>query len=337
LKISSETLALAKKIFKSKNRDFLEKVFSEARSLADKNFGKKINFYFTSNFFPPISVTGTGCALNCLHCQHKLLEMMVPAKTPKDLMKQCLSFWGMGVKGILLSGGCQSDFTVPLEKFTKTIREIKKKTGLFILAHTGLLAFEKAKKLVDCGVDGVALDVVGSSETTRKVYGVKIEKKKFVESLISAKKAGFKVISPHVCVGLHFGKLKGELEALKIIGSIKPTTVVITVLMPLPGTPMGDFLVNPLDVAKIVAAAKLLFPDVPVTLGCARSKGRVKEEIEKLSVKAGVTSIAMPTKKTYETVKKSGFKVEFYGACCAVPPQPRFRLKKTVLSKSGFQ
>ena len=327
---------LAEKVFRSKDKKFLEKTFFRARSLADKNFGRKINFYLTSKFFPPISVTGKNCSLNCLHCQHKLLEMMVPAETVEEFKKRCIGFWRRGVKGILVSGGCQPDFTVPLEKFLDAIREVKKKTNLFLLAHTGLLSLEKAKRLVKAGVDGVALDVVGSPETAEKVYGVRVEREKLIETLKAAEKAGFKVVSPHVCVGLDFGRLKGEFEALKIIGSIKPTTVVVTALMPLPETPMNGFLVNPLDVARVVASAKLLFPDVPVTLGCARSKGRVKEEIETLSVEAGVTNIAMPTKKTYENVKKAGFKTSFYGACCAIPPKQKFKLSKKVLCKLGF-
>ena len=318
------------KILKSNDKRFLEKIFLKARNLTDEKFGKKINFYYTSTFFPPISITGKNCALDCLHCKRKLLDFMVQASNPKILLEKCLRFWKKGVKGVLISGGCKSDFTVPLENFVDTIEKIKNKTGLFILAHTGLLDYKKAKMFAECGIDGVALDVVGSPETTQKIYGVKIEKEKYVESLVSAKKAGFKVISPHVCVGLHFGKIKGELEALRIIASIKPTMIVVTALMPLPETPMKNYLVDPLNVAKIVALARLMFPDVPITLGCARSKGKIREEIEKQTFLAGVSGIAIPTKKIYEYVKNRGFKTEFYGACCGVPPNKKFRLKKPI-------
>ncbi len=323
---------LTEKIFKSNDDNFLREVFKKTRVLADEKFGKKINFYYTSNFFPPISVTGKKCFLNCLHCQHKLLDMMISVKTPEEFVKKCIQLEKNGAKGILVSGGCLQDFTVPLENFTGAIKEVKKQTSLFVLAHTGLLTIEKAKLIKECGVDGVALDVVGSPETTRRIYGVEISKDKYIESLVSAEKAGFSIVSPHVCVGLHFGFLKGELEALKIISKIKPTTIVITALMPLFGTPLEDCLVNPVDVAKIVAIAKLMFPDVPITLGCARSKGKIRERIEVLAFQAGVTSIAMPTKKIHEFVRKEGYRIEFFGACCGFPPLPRLKVEEKLLS-----
>ncbi|RLI04258.1 hypothetical protein DRO26_04940, partial [Candidatus Bathyarchaeota archaeon] len=97
---------MTEKIFKSNDDNFLREVFKKTRVLADEKFGKKINFYYTSNFFPPISVTGKKCFLNCLHCQHKLLDMMISVKTPEEFVKKCIQLEKNGAKGILVSGGC---------------------------------------------------------------------------------------------------------------------------------------------------------------------------------------------------------------------------------------
>ena len=323
------------KVFSSRNEHSLQNIFSKTRKLADKFFGKKISFYITSKFFPAISITGSFCSLNCLHCQHKLLDMMLHAETPEKLLKICLKLKRKNVKGFLISGGCLPDFTVPLEKYAKAIRKIKEETGLTILAHTGFLTLEKAKYLVDCGIDGVALDVVGSTETVEKVYGFKVNISRYLETLKAAEEAGFKIISPHVCVGLHFGQLKGEVRALKIISKIKPTMVVITALTPLPETFMQNIMVNPLDVAKIVAAAKLILPKIPVILGCAKGKGLVREKIEVLAFNAGVSGIAIPSKNIYNYVRKKGYKTNFYGACCAIPENPQLKINNPFLGEEA--
>ncbi|MCX8175882.1 MAG: radical SAM protein [Candidatus Bathyarchaeota archaeon] len=315
-----------KKVFNSKNDELLKNIFPKIRKNTDRFFGKKISFYITSKFFPAISITGSFCSLNCLHCQHKLLNMMFHAEKPEKLLKICLKLKHENVKGFLISGGCLPDFTVPIEKYAKTIRKIKEETGLTILAHTGFLTLEKAKRLVDCGIDGVALDVVGSAETVKKVYGFKVNISKYLETLKAAEEAGFKNISPHVCVGLDFGQLKGEAKALKMISKIKPTMVVITVLTPIPGTFMQNVTVNPLDVAKVVAAARLVLPEVPVVLGCAKGKGLVKEKIEVLAFNAGVSGVAIPSKSIYKYARKKGYKVNFYGVCCAIPSNPQLKI-----------
>ena len=37
------------------------------------------------NRFPAFSITGGACALNCDHCQAKILEPMIPATSPAEL------------------------------------------------------------------------------------------------------------------------------------------------------------------------------------------------------------------------------------------------------------
>lgn len=313
------------KVFSSEN-DSLQNIFSKIRKDANMLFGKKINFYITSSFFPAISITGNFCSLNCLHCQRKLLSMMLHAETPEKLLKICLKFKHENVKGFLVSGGCLPNFTVPIERYGKAIKKIKEETGLTILAHTGFLTLEKAMYLVDCGIDGVALDVVGSAETVKRVYGFKVDTNKYLETLKAAEEAGFKIISPHVCVGLDFGQIKGEAKALKMISKIKPTIVVVTALTPIPGTFMQNVMINPLDVARIVAAARLMLPEVPTILGCAKGKGIIKEKVEVLTFNAGVSGIAIPSKNIYNHARKEGYKVNFYGACCAIPANPQLKI-----------
>lgn len=310
----------AAEIFQLNDERQISKLLTIARTVSDRRMGKRINFYYTSHYFPAVSVTGTECALNCKHCRKKLLEGLLPATTPKRFVETCEKLANLGAKGVLITGGCLVNGKVPVSKFLDAITEVNRKTSLILIAHTGLINFDEAKKLVGAGLDGAAVDVVGSTGTTKAVYGIEIEPKDYTYTLKGLENANIRIISPHVCVGLHFGELKHELESLRIISEVKPTTIVITALMPLRGTPMENVRTSPIDVAKVIATAKLMFPDVPITLGCARSKGVDRELIDKLAIHAGVTNIAIPTETAIKEAQSLGMKIEWYSACCAVPP-----------------
>jgi len=312
----------AKRFFRLNDEQALESLFNVARNVANKHHGKHINFYYTSKYFPSVSITSVYCALNCKHCQKKLLKGLIPATTPKKFVKICEKLVSLGAKGVLISGGYLTNGKVPIGKFSDAIIEVKRKTSLILIAHTGLLDFDEARKLVDAGLDGVAIDIVGSSQTTKAIYGIEIKPKNYVYTLKALERANTPIISPHICVGLHFGELKSELESLSIISRVKPTTIVVIALMPLKGTPLENVKPSPTDVAKVIAIAKLMFPDVPLTLGCARSKGTDRELIDELAIRAGVTNIAIPTKRAIETALSLKMAIRCYSACCAVPPLP---------------
>ena len=296
------------------------------RAVSDLQMGRKINFYYTSHYFPAISVTGSECALRCKHCETKLLQNLTAASSPQKLVEICEKLANKGAKGVLVTGGCLSNGKVPVSRFLDSIALVKKKTNLIVIAHTGILDFEEAKNLVSAGLDGAAVDVVGLPETTKAVYGIEIKPEDYVGTLEALEKAEMPIISPHVCVGLNFGNLKHELASLKIISGVKPTTVVITALMPLRGTPMEKVHVNAFDVVKIVSVARLMFPNVPITLGCARSKGADRALIEKLAIQAGITNIATPSNFALKHAESLGLTTECYAACCAVPPASSLKL-----------
>ncbi len=298
--------------------DELEDLFDKAGRIKENLTGKKVNFYFTGDSFPAISVTGDACALDCKHCGRNMLKGVHHVRKGEDIVELAKAFEKKGATGCLITGGCRPDGSVPIDGFLDAIETIKRETSLFLLAHTGIIDLPAAKALKDAGIDGVSLDIVGNAETAKKVYGIEIGPKKYRESLIALEKH-FAVVSPHVCVGLDFGKLSHELEALEIISSIKPTTIEIIALMPLRGTPMENSRPDPMDVAKIIAIAQLCFPETPITLGCAHSKGTDRATIEELALRAGVSGIALPTPKTETLALKMGYDIRKIETCCAVP------------------
>lgn len=294
-------------------------LFRVARELKERVLGEPLTFYSTGKEFPTISLTGNSCALNCKHCGRHLLDSLYESRNNEGLVKLCKSFEDRGAVGCLLTGGCRSDSSVPIDEFIPAIREIKKSTRLLLLAHTGIISQECARALADAGLDGASLDVVGLPEVAERVYGVRIPEDAYVASLRALQYQGIKFLSPHVTVGLDFGKTGHELRALNLISCIKPTSIEITALRPVRGTPMENTRVRPIEAAKIIAIAQLMFPSTPIILGCAHSIGMDRALIEELAIAAGASGIALPTSRTRRFAEEMGIKVRKQTTCCAIP------------------
>ena len=267
--------------------------------------------------FPSISITGHNCALRCKHCGGKLLETMIPAKSPSGLAKVLQRLRHRNAEGCIISGGCGLDGTVSIEPFLDAISEAKKELGLKVVVHTGIVDGDVAEKLARAGIDAALIDVMGSNETVREIYGLRRSVEDYDASLSALEKAGLPFV-PHVLVGLHYGKLKGEFEALGMISRHKPSAVIIIGFTPFPGTAMQHCPpASPSDIASVIVEARRLMPHVPLALGCVRPKGRLRQETDCLAVKAGVNAIAYPDPKAIELSKRLGLECSYSGLCCS--------------------
>ena len=301
----------------------LEKGFFTRQTKEIHFYAPSFSYYKTKHFcsspssFPTISVTGTGCALNCKHCGGKVLETMHPALSPKELVDLCSKLKREGAVGCLVSGGCLPDGSVPLDGFVDAFEKIKRELGLTVFVHTGVITLETAVAFKKAGVDAALIDVIGSAETIKKVLNLNITPQDYAESLKALKKSGLNFV-PHVIVGLNDGKLEGELEALKMVAAVKPSAVVIIAFMPIRGTAMEKTTPpQPEDIAKVAAAARLMLPKLPLILGCMRPKGKARGETDVLALKAGVDAIAFPSEEAVIYAEGKGLKTSFSSFCCA--------------------
>jgi uncharacterized radical SAM superfamily protein len=278
----------------------------------------KTSYYCSSpRNFPTISVTGKGCALKCKHCGGKVLETMYPATTPEELLNLCTRLKNDGALGCLISGGCLPDGSVPLGKFLDTIERLKRDLNLVVFVHTGVIDFDAAKELKLAGVDAALIDIIGSDETIRQIYNLQVNVNDYERSLMALNEAKIAFV-PHVIVGLHHGQLKGEFQALKMISKYKPSALVVIAFMPIHGTEMANVAPpKPIDIARVLATARLMFPKVPLVLGCMRPKGKHRIETDILAIKAGVDAIAFPTEEAIKFAEKEGCDKSFSSFCCA--------------------
>ena len=278
----------------------------------------KTNYFRASpTFFPSISITGSSCALKCKHCDGRVLNTMFPAPTPKELFELCEKLKEKGAVGCLISGGCLPDGSVPLDEFVDAIARVKKELGLTIVTHTGIIERSTAKRLKEAGVDAALIDIIGSDQTIRDVYRLEISVEDYDRSLRALQKSGIPFV-PHLLIGLHYGKLKGELQALKMISNYSPSAIILIAFMPIHGTSMEKVdPPTPEDIAKVLVTTRLLMPNIPVALGCMRPKGKHRTRTDTLAVKAGVNAIAFPAEEAIRLAESLGLEISFSPLCCS--------------------
>lgn len=274
--------------------------------------------------FPSVSMSGNNCTLNCKHCNHTYLDDMQNLTQPEELLDSCRRFADEGAVGFLLSGGCDKNGEMlNLRKILPVVKQIKKETNLVVKLHTGLVDRNLAEDIVDAGVDIASSEVVGSDETIREIFDFNATVDSYADTLQNLDAAGMPHIVPHVCIGLHYGELKGEFHALEMIKNFcDPSLLVLIIFRPTKGTVLEHCKIpSAEDVAIVVGKAKELFPDKDVSIGCIRPRAKCREEIELAALKAGVTRMEIPSKNTLTYAKEMGYTIKKIHACCALPEE----------------
>lgn len=273
------------------------------------------NIHFFNEPFTPISLTGKSCSLQCKHCNTYYLDHMLDG-SPGKLFSQANQLANIGAKGILLSGGSAPDGSVPTYDHADVIKKIKHETNLKISAHTGIVNYEQAQALSSY-LDMALVDVIGDDETIHDILGLDAGTQDYENSLKELSAAGIP-IAPHVIVGLHNGKLKGEFKALEMVKKFNPEVVVIVVFIPTKGTALEKTAPPKLeDVVKVITTAREMF-DVPLSLSCVRPGGRYRSMLDRYAILSGIDRIAVPSRSAYTTASELGLDiVEVPEKCCS--------------------
>jgi uncharacterized radical SAM superfamily protein len=272
------------------------------------------------NRFPAFSITGGACALNCDHCQAKILEPMIPATNPAELERKVRDLAMLqDLQGFLLSGGSNRRNEVPYERYFPTIEALKREFPyLRVAMHTALLDERRAKRMEAAGIDVAMMDVIGSAETIRQVYHLDRPVEDF-EATLAALCGTTMEIVPHIVIGLHYGRILGEERALDIVARHRIAALVLVVVMPFYAPADRPFATVPaVDVAKVFVAARRRVRQAPVQLGCARPAGSHKLLTDAYAVMAGFDGIAYPAGGIVALARAIGRPIEQEHACCSV-------------------
>jgi uncharacterized radical SAM superfamily protein len=268
--------------------------------------------------FRAVSVTGSACALQCDHCQAKVLDGMVSVRSGQDLFDVARTLAERGSEGILVSGGSTRRGGVPLIPHLRHVPRIKAELGLRVVVHSGVVDPVLARAIAESRADAVMLDIIGADETIRDVYHLDLSAADFERSLALLASHGLRII-PHIVLGLHYGTFLGEHRALEMVGRYPVSTLILVVLVPLVGTPMAHLPPPAVeDVTAFFETARLAMPDTRINLGCARPMAGMKQTLDRAAIDLGLNGIAYPAEGAIDYARSRGLEPKLYEWCCSM-------------------
>ena len=273
----------------------------------------------SKNSFPAFSITAGACGLNCDHCQKKILEPMIPATNPEMLDKKVRRLIeAEGLSGFLLSGGSNKKNEIRYSRYRPVVEKLKHDfPDLKVAIHSALLDEARAKEMESAGVDTVMMDVIGAQETINEVYKLDRPVDDF-EATLAALCTTSMEVTPHIVVGLHYGRILGEANALDIVSRYPVTALVLVVIMPFYAKP-GTFVTpETTDVGHIFGEARERLHDQQVLLGCARPPGMHKRVTDAYAIMAGLDGIAFPADGAVSVAHTIGRPFEQAHSCCSI-------------------
>ena len=161
--------------------------------------------------------------------------------------------------------------------------------GLEACVTLGMLSEDQARKLKDAGLDAYNHNL----DTSRENYKSIIKTRTFddrLRTLENVRKAGVTVCSGGI-IGM--GESKDDrCEMLRTLANLEPQpeSVPINALVPVEGTPLASMPpVDPLDLVRMIAVARVLMPRARVRLSAGRQA--LSREAQMMCMYAGANSI----------------------------------------------
>lgn len=275
----------------------------EAWRVRQANFPPTIGFDYPLRTLA-VSLTGTDCELDCAHCGGHYLKSMVPVWRANP----------QGAESCLISGGCDTKGRVPVTSHLDEVSRLR--AGRIMNWHVGLIGQAEAEVIAPY-VDVISFDFVGDDETIREVYGLEAGVGDYVAAYELLR--SYATVVPHITIGLKGGRIAGEYEAVDILEELGLEALTFIVFIPTPGTQYSDREPpRPEEVVDLLVEARLRFPGVPIQLGCMRPRGKYRDRLDPLAVRAGVNVIVSPSRGAVTVAEELGLMVERREECCAV-------------------
>jgi uncharacterized radical SAM superfamily protein len=282
------------------------------------------------NSFPAFSVTAGGCALMCDHCQAKILEPMIPATSPEALERKVRELVAReDLRGFLLSGGSSRRNEIRYERYYPVIERLKRDfPHLKVAIHSALLDAARARSMEAAGVDTAMMDVIGAQETISEVYHLDRPVEDFAATLAALCATSMEVV-PHIVIGLHYGRILGEANALDIVSRHRVHSLVLVVVMPFYAKPGTFGTPDTTAVGRIFLEARKRIPDRKVLLGCARPPGMHRRVTDAYAVLAGLDGIAFPADGALAVANAIGRPAVQEHACCSIKTGRTIQLRRS--------
>ncbi|MFO0676031.1 MAG: biotin synthase BioB [Polyangiaceae bacterium] len=240
-----------------------------------------------------LSVKTGGCPEDCAYCpqsshydtpvgKEKMLDVEEVLASARRAKEHGSTRFCMGAAWREVKDGPAFDRVVTMVRGVKDL-------GMEACVTLGMLTEEQAKKLADAGLDAYNHNL----DTSRENYKSIIKSRTFddrLKTLQNVRKAGITVCSGGI-IGM--GESDADrCEMLRTLANLEPQpeSVPINALVPVEGTPLESMpKVDPLDLVRMIAVARILMPKARVRLSAGRTD--LTREAQVLCMLAGANSI----------------------------------------------
>ena len=266
-----------------------------------------------------LSIKTGACPEDCAYCpqsvryethvgRDELMEI-------EDVLAAARAARGNGATRFCMGAAYRNPKPKQLEQIKVMVREVRA-LGLETCATLGMLTPEQARELKDAGLDYYNHNL----DTSEAFYGEVITTRTYqdrLDTLAAVRDAGL-----NVCCGGILGMGESELDRVQLLLTLAtmpqhPESVPINQLVQVQGTPLhGLPALDPLDLVRTIATARLLMPKSYVRLSAGRTD--MSDAVQALCFLAGANSI-------------------FYGEKLLTTPNPGRTKDEELFARLGLQ
>lgn len=240
-----------------------------------------------------LSVKTGGCPENCSYCsQSAHYDTPVkrqPLMSVAEVREKAEEAKARGASRFCMGAAWRSPRNGPeFDQVLDMVREVKA-LGMEACVTLGMLTDDQAKRLAEAGLTAYNHNL----DTSREFYPSVITTRTYddrLETLRAVQRAGISV-----CCGGILGMGETEDDRLRMLVELAqletpPESVPINMLMPSEGTPLQQAkAVDPLEIVRLIATARIAFPKARVRLSAGRDK--MSRELQFLCFLAGADSV----------------------------------------------
>jgi biotin synthase len=240
-----------------------------------------------------LSVKTGGCPEDCAYCpqssHHRTSAVPERMLAIEDVLAAASRAREQGSTRFCMGAAWRDVKDGPaFDRVLSMVRGVKS-LGLETCVTLGMLTADQAKRLKDAGLDAYNHNL----DTSREYYRSIITTRTYDERLRTIEHVRAAGIS--VCSGGIIGmgeSIDDRCDMLRTLAGLRPQpeSVPINALVRVPGTPLESLpQIDPLDLVRMVACARILMPRARVRLSAGRAE--LTREAQLLAMYAGANSI----------------------------------------------
>ena len=239
-----------------------------------------------------VNIKTGGCPEDCKYCSQSIryqteVEVSGLMKV-EDVITDAKAAKKDGATRYCMGAAWRGPKPSHMDKLCSMISEVKA-LGMETCMTLGLLDQSQAVRLKQAGLDYYNHNVDTSPEYYEQIITTRTFEDR-LETINHVREAGMKV-----CCGGILGMGESEQDRgsmLAVLANMEhhPESVPINMLVPIPGTPLGEAKkVEPIDFVRTIAVARIMLPQSVLRLSAGRRS--MSEELQALCFFAGANSI----------------------------------------------